>query len=378
MKKVLIAHQSTIPHYRVPFYNALEKLKPDFWCFDVVFDSTDLKVKRFFQEAIDPKSFTFSILEVDTLSIKIARKRFCYQTFWSKAAAYDLIIVESAMNNLAYPLCQFHQLNGTKFAYWGHDKDRSIIKASLPKFISETLKLHLTLKADGFFAYTEGVKLSLAKQGLAPQKIFVINNTIDIDNQRRVFRYFCSRKETTKKQLGLGKKVLLFVGRLSHNKRIDFLLEAFSILHGEDPDFCLLVVGSGREPYIQNELEGVSFLGPIVDLDELGPIYVASDVSVCPGAIGLGPLQAFCYDLPVITIDSSLHGPEIEYLSRENSMVLPSSSTPEDYAQTIIELFYDLEQLNELKTNCWPSIQHLTIEQMARNFIKGVNTILDS
>ena len=28
VKKVLIAHQSTIPHYRVPFYEAVERLRP--------------------------------------------------------------------------------------------------------------------------------------------------------------------------------------------------------------------------------------------------------------------------------------------------------------------------------------------------------------
>ena len=42
MKKVMIAHQSTIPHYRVPFYNMLNKMRPIDWQFEVVFDPNDI------------------------------------------------------------------------------------------------------------------------------------------------------------------------------------------------------------------------------------------------------------------------------------------------------------------------------------------------
>jgi hypothetical protein len=57
---------------------------------------------------------------------------------------------------------------------------------------------------------------------------------------------------------------------------------------------------------------------------------------------------------------------------------LESSATPEDYAQAIKELFDTPDHLNSLRQNAWPSIEHLTIEQMAKNFIHGVNIILGS
>ena len=68
--------------------------------------------------------------------------------------------------------------------------------------------------------------------------------------------------------------------------------------------------------------------------------------------------------------------PEIEYLSPVNSIVLESSVTPEEYANTIMGLFTDSDRLRSLKASIWPSIQHLTIEQMAQRFIKGVSSIL--
>jgi glycosyltransferase involved in cell wall biosynthesis len=233
-------------------------------------------------------------------------------------------------------------------------------------------------QANGFFAYTAGVKQYLIRHGLSAQKIFVVNNTIDINQQREVFNKLRSKREEIKRELGLiDKKVLLFVGRMTANKRIDFLLRSFSILHRADSSFHLLLVGSGGETLSRNGLNSVSFLGPIVGLDKLGPIYVASDMYVFPGSVGLGPLQALCYDLPAITIDSDTHMPEIEYLLSTNSIVLKSSVTPEEYAKAILNLYKDPAHLRELKANIWPSIRHLTIEQMAQNFIRGVNTLLE-
>ena len=139
----------------------------------------------------------------------------------------------------------------------------------------------------------------------------------------------------------------------------------------------MLLVGSGGESYRNDELSNISWLNSIVDLEKLGPIYVASDIFVFPGAVGLGPLQAFCYDLPVITIDSAHHKPEFDYLSSMNSLVLDSSTTSEEYAQVILDLFNDRDRLNKLRSGAWSSIQHLTIEQMTQNFINGINTILD-
>ena len=379
MKNVLIAHQSTIPHYRVPFYNALERLRPDSWRFDVVFDPADLTSPRFFQEPLDVEQFQFPMLETGTITLKAWGKRVSYQTFWRKAARYDLVVVENAVNNLTYPLCHLHQLGGTKIAYWGHGRDRSVEKLSPHKFLSEKLKIFLARRADGFFAYTTGVKSYLEQQGLSARKIFVVNNTIDIDEQRCAFRKWRSRRMAVRQELGLQeKKVLLFVGRFTENKRIDFLLEAFATLREMDASFHLLLVGSGGESYLPDNVTDVSYFGPVVELDRLAPICVASDVFVFPGSVGLGPLQALCYDLPPVTVDSATHMPEIEYLSSANSIVLDGSVSPEEYAQVIVDLFDDLDRLRSLRAGIWTSVQHLTIEQMVRNFVEGVNSILDS
>lgn len=376
-QRVLFAHQSTIPHYRVPFYNELERLRPKNWCFDVVFDLAELEEHRFFSEAIDIEAFNFPLLTVDTYSMQLRGKRVSYQSFWRRAANYDLMIVENAVNNLSYPLCQMHQLWGRKYAYWGHGRDHSLDQKSLPKEFTEKLKLVLAKRADGFFAYTAGVREYLLQQGLSPDKVFVVNNTIDIILQREHLEQWQSERSNIRQSLGLyNKKTLLFVGRFTANKRIDFLLDAFSLLREMNPAYHLLLVGSGGDRYDWSRFPEVSYLGAIVEPDQLAQVYVASDLFSFPGAVGLGPLQALCYDLPVVTIDSNVQMPEIDYLNEDNSLVLPPTTTPKEYAKTIFDLFENQVKLQSLRQTVWPSIRHLTIEQMARNFIHGINTIL--
>ena len=377
MKKVLIAHQSTIPHYRIDFYNALEAQRPDSWTFKVVFDPGELQKKLFFKEDINTESFNFPILNTKTYAIKVGEKVFNLQTFFKKAPDFDLIIVGSALSNITYPLCLLFKPAQQKYAVWGHGKDRTVSKPSRFKKMLEVFRSGRSKSADGFFAYTEDIKTYLESKGVAPEKIFVLNNTIDILKQRSMYEKLFPDKEQFKHKMSLSdKKVLLFVGRFTKNKRIDFLLEAFNHLSGFATDYHLLMVGSGSEKYRLEAPSNITFYDAMTDINALAPVYVASDIFAFPGDVGLGPLQALCYDLPVITLVSPTHMPEIIYLNNTNSVILPFSTTPYQYAEAIHKIFSNPGELANLKSKIWSSINHLTVEQMAKNFVTGVNTIL--
>ncbi|MGB3614917.1 MAG: glycosyltransferase family 4 protein, partial [Elainellaceae cyanobacterium] len=175
-----------------------------------------------------------------------------------------------------------------------------------------------------------------------------------------------------------GKKVILFVGRFTKVKRIDFLLETFSLLQAQHPEFHLLLVGTGGEKYVSGTEPNVTYFGSVSDPDKMAQIYIASDLFIFPGLVGLAPLTALCYSLPTLTIAADNHKPEFEYLTAENSLVLDASVTPQDYADSIANLFQkDSNKIQHLKDNAWNSIKHLTIDNMARNFINGVDQILD-
>lgn len=380
LKRILIAQQSTISHYRIPFYNALEQLRPQDWQFEVIYDSSESEKKTFFGDNVDSSNFKFPTLNANTYSWAGKTRTISYQTFLLTAREFDLIIVEDAINNLTYPLCHLYKMKGTRIVYWGLGKDRKIDTYSPLTYLIENLKIFLNRHADGYFAYTEGVKSYLIDKGIPENQIFSVNNTLDINRQREAYTNIKDDREAIRSELRLSeKKVILFVSTFKRSKRADFLLESFSILQTMDSSFHLLLVGSGGETYLDDRIKNVSYFGSITDEHKLAPIYVASDIFAYPGQVGLAPLQALCYNLPVVAIESHYyHGPEIEYLSENNSIILPEGTTPEQYAKTINELMQNQNDLNELKSGIWPSIEHLTIDNMANNFINGINYILGS
>jgi glycosyltransferase involved in cell wall biosynthesis len=239
----------------------------------------------------------------------------------------------------------------------------------------------LAKRAAGYFAYTLGVKEFLVEKGMSPDKIFVINNTIDIQCERQAFDEFSSSRQEIRRKLGLiGSRVLLFIGRFTPGKRLDFLLNSFQRLNSLDDSYRLLLVGSGELSSKITEgveqMEAVVPLGKLINRRELAPVYVASDLFVFPGDVGLGPLQALCYNLPVITIASPTHKPEFEYLNAENAVILPRTTTVEEYADAIHTIFTERERLERFSGTTWPSIAHLTIENMASKFLEGIDRIL--
>src|SRR4030067_655860 len=135
-----LLHQSTSPHYRLPFYNAVERPGPPDWNFKVVFDPKEFLSPIFFREKLQPADIHFPIQEVNTIRFPLFGKSVCYQTFWRQLSGLDLVILENAVNNLTYPLSHLHKLNGTRIVYWGHGQHRAIEEESRWKSLSERLK----------------------------------------------------------------------------------------------------------------------------------------------------------------------------------------------------------------------------------------------
>ncbi len=378
-QRVMIAHQSTIPHYRVNFFQAVERLRPAWWEFCVVYDP--IEAQRTYQVASDAVSFHFPTLNYRTYAMSWGGKRLLFQTFPFSAKPYDLIVVGGALSNLAYPFSILWSLMGKKVAYWGHGRDVTASRQGRAKQVLDTFKLHLYRRAHGFFAYTHGVRDYLVANGLDGRHIFPLSNTIDINRQRRAFETHRPQRAVYRKRAGLEQsKVLLFVGRLNARKNLDFLIETFADLKRRDASYHFVIVGGGDVSIIDRLKAAcgetsVSYHG-IVDERDIGYYYTMSDLFVFPGDVGLGPLQALCFDLVPAIIDSPTHSPEVEYLNHTNALIVPSGATPAAYADAMDHLLASPATLQGLRDRAWPSIQHLTIEQMAQHFIHGVNTIL--
>jgi glycosyltransferase involved in cell wall biosynthesis len=156
-----------------------------------------------------------------------------------------------------------------RIIYWGME-DRNI--SSQPSEKSESLKLELVSSADGFFAYTDGVKSYLTSKGVSEDKIYVLNNTIDILHHLGLCEKSYPLREIIRERYNLSnEQVLLFVGRLIKNKKVDFLLEAFSHIQDADHNFHLILVGGGKFDPTSINMEGITYLDALPD-DELAGI----------------------------------------------------------------------------------------------------------
>ena len=115
-----------------------------------------------------------------------------------------------------------------------------------------------------------------------------------------------------KKELGLEGKVLLFVGRLSEKKGIEYLIRAMPDILQKHPDTRLLIIGSGELEKNLKELarqtpgvgKSILFLGPKPNL-ELPRFFAIADIFVGPSVVAK---DGDCEGAPVVLVESMLSG----------------------------------------------------------------------
>ena len=171
--------------------------------------------------------------------------------------------------------------------------------------------------ADAVILYSQHGKEQLIKQGFDKNRLYVINNSLDFDDQDKIFNEYEWCKEPKKRVFKS-----IFVGRLEKNKKLEIALEAISFLNSSDLGFKVRfdIIGDGQERGRLEKLcsdlgldDDVSFLGSCYDQKVLGPMVIESDICISPGNVGLTAMQSLAYGTPVIShSDASQQMPEFE------------------------------------------------------------------
>ena len=113
------------------------------------------------------------------------------------------------------------------------------------------------------------------------------------------------RNECLRKKLAGDKKlILLYVGRLAHEKNLDVLINTMKRINKQLKDVCLVMTGDGpaREELQEISPENVVFTGYKSGL-ELSEIYASADIFVFPSTtetFGNVVLEAMASGLPVV------------------------------------------------------------------------------
>jgi len=150
--------------------------------------------------------------------------------------------------------------------------------------------------ANKIICYTENEKSLLVKLGIDSDKIAVIHNGTDTD-------IFAPReKEKDNNQI-------LWIGRFTPGKGVEYLIDAFNILVKEYPDFKLLMIGRGHlKENIEQKIQDLNLgkniiIREFVPNSELPEIYQSSDVFVLPSLNEGVPrtiLEAMACGIPVV------------------------------------------------------------------------------
>ena len=224
--------------------------------------------------------------------------------FWKLVKEKPAAIVteggQNTINNIQIKL--YSRLFGVPYIQWDLGKGYQDFGNSLGRRIYMRVYKSIANRANLIYGYNSSSKKYFESLGIPSEKIVVLNNTADTPTLKKVIE--SSSKELPDdiaKQYDINKKYIIFVGTLLPTKRIEDFAEIMAKLKGE---YTLLIVGSGKEEYIQSLKElfkdlDCIFLG-YKRPEELLPYYNISSFCILPGLGGLSINQAMAYGLPVL------------------------------------------------------------------------------
>ena len=94
-----------------------------------------------------------------------------------------------------------------------------------------------------------------------------------------------------------------------------------------------------------------------------------------PGLLGLHILDSFATGVPIVSTAGALHSPEIDYL-HDGVNGLLAKGDEHTYARTVVKLLQDSERYTSIQKNALRGAEKYSIENMAANFVEGINGAL--
>jgi len=301
--------------------------------------------------------------------------RVCWQPFFALAKDADLVVLTHE-NKLLCNLWAQYRLPGVRVALWGHGANLQGVSTSW----RERLKRRTALQADWWFGYTEMSRPLILKSGFPGDRITIVDNAIDTMTLRRQYEEVLPEQlSALRHRLGLnGGRVGVFLGSLYGEKRIDFLLQAAMQIRDRSPGFELVIAGAGPDrakvEAFCAENVWARYVGPVAG-EQKAQLLALARVMLNPGLVGLGVLDSFVCQVPMVTTDCGLHSPEVAYLENGCNGVMTSDAMAE-YVDAVAGLLHDDARHARLVAGCSMSASCYTIDRMVRRFADGIESCL--
>lgn len=367
MKKIVIV-QKTLVQYRVEFF---EELRASLLQEGVELVLVYGKMTNEDRLKNDEVELAWSKF-IPNKIIRLGKYELIWQPCLSELRGADLVIVESANKLILNYLLMFARpFLKFKLAFWGHGRNLQ----DDPRSLANRFKSYFVKNCDWWFGYTLGVKQYLTKIGYPERQITAVQNAIDTRFLREAYAQVSDAEAADlRAELGIkGNHVGIYCGGIYPEKRIDFLLDCALRIKAKVPDFHLIFIGSGIDaPLVTAAAEAhdwIHFLGPKFGMDKV-KYFKISSLFLMPGLVGLGVLDAFALETPIVTTNYPFHSPEIEYLENgKNGRMVENDA--EVYSNAVVDLLRS-NDYQLLLDNCKASAEKYTIEAMVGNYKNGV------
>ena len=307
---------------------------------------------------------------------------FVWQDVFRLCADSELVIVPQHLRHLSSIAIQLSRGFGKrKHAFWGHGRN---MRDELESLTAKAFKRRMSVHADWWFAYNDHACAAVRELGYPEARTTNVMNAIDTRALVEERNAFDSKKlDAFREKLGIrSRNVAVYTGGLHPFKRIDFLLESAVMIRERVPDFHLIIIGHGvSEEMVAEAAEKfpwIHFAGAKHGIQKV-PYWLISKVLLMPGGVGLVALDAIALEVPMITTDNKLHGPEISYLrDNENGLMVTPGDSADTYADAVARVLQNETELARLREGCVEDAMKYSIEDMVDRFTEGVLAALEA
>ncbi len=359
------------PHYRRDIYL---KLDSEFDCKFVVGEKTTTETDI---KTISPKELKNCEIIKNCTFIK---KPF----YWQQNVLKELFHKYDAYLILGEPFCIstwiFILLNKVFFRkqifFWTHGW------YGRENFIKKITKKLFFKFSNGIFVYGNYAKNLMVKERFEQNKIHVIYNSLAYQKQLELRNSNLS-SDIYKKHFNNKNFNIIFIGRLTKVKKLDFLLKAISRLKNEDIPTNLTLIGSGAELKKLKELtkeldisENVWFYGECYNETQNANLIYNADVCVSPGNVGLTAIHALMFGCPVITHNNfKLQMPEFEAIKTDETGAFFDFNNTKSLTSLIKTWIKKNKNRNDIRQKCFDEIDtHWNPNYQIEIFKKVLNT----
>lgn len=290
----------------------------------------------------------------------------------------DLVVLQQETGlTLNYRMMAKARIGGPAVALWGHGHNFNPLEAS---GLAEAVKRRVTRWADWAFAYTERSAEVFASIGVDPERITVVQNSLDtsaLSDRSGTPSPDVAELVTALEQRGA--KVGWIVSALDRWKRVPFLLEVLDRCAATIDDFAFVALGSGDEADLLVEAARsrpwLHALGARFGPDKAAIGRLAS-VTIHPGLIGLHVVESFATESPMVAADLDYHSHEFGYLNGGNAVILDGEADADDFAAAVRTLLDGGPKLDQLQAGCRVGAERYTLAAMVENFADGIERAL--